>query len=264
MTNALTWAFRSDVESKRFSLQVFRACPDFNLPPNESHEEALFAADVDVLIARVNSGEHQIPRALASKQFEVRYADSLVYYSIALNALHHRAASQSGCEVTIRMASASDASAAAAVSKSSFANYSSHYSASADLFPREAVADGYAQWAESHILAQKETTPAFVATRSGKIIGFLTCAVDKDENALEVLLNAVDIDERRRGVYSMLLDRAIGLAADVGCRELRISTQVANIPVQRAWAKLGLRIYKALDTYHIRRIRPDRLPEVGP
>lgn len=257
MTSTLTWAFRSDVESERFSLEVFRTYIDFDLPSNESHEEALSAAGVDVLIARVISGEHRVPRALASNRFEVRYADSLVHYSIAISDANKCIASKIDPEVTIRMACTSDASAAAAISRSSFANYPSHYSASADLFPSDAVADGYAQWAESHILAQNDMAPAFVATRSDKVIGFLTCVIKKTEGALEVLLNAVEMEERRRGVYSMLLERAIALAADAGCRELRISTQVANIPVQRAWAKMGLRIYKALDTYHIRRIRHD-------
>lgn len=261
MSNALDWAVRSDVECERFSLQVYRSRPDFQLPTRGSCEEALLSANVDVLVARVAAGEKQIPQALASTHYEVRYADSLVHYSIALQSREHPPRGRSSGEVIVRRAEATDATGAAAISRSAFADYPSHYAASTDLFPRESVAAGYGQWAENHIRGQGDRAPAFVATRESRLIGFLTCTVEESRNTMEVLLNAVDSEERRRGVYSMMLNSAMEYAEHMGCRELRVSTQLANIPVQRAWCKLGLRIYRALDTYHVRRKGPDRRNE---
>lgn len=250
MIELLNWAARSDLESKRFLAEIYRSTPEI-VPPMP--HRALLAAGVDVLVLRVRAGEHQIPRSFVSDDYEVLYADSLVYYSMTLPAKSKQSIVAIEPPFSIRRATATDADDVAHLAASSFSNYPSHYAASPDIFTSSAVALGYAQWASDHVRNMDNGRSAFVALRDSQVIGFLTYAINEAGHSMEIILNAVAASERRLGIYSGLLHRAIDHAARAGCQEIRVSTQLANIPVQRAWTRLGLGLSSALDTYHVRR-----------
>jgi GNAT superfamily N-acetyltransferase len=53
-----------------------------------------------------------------------------------------------------------------------------------------------------------------------------------------------------RGRYAVLLAACAAEAHRRGLSRLIISTQVHNVRVQRAWARLGLRPFAAIETVH--------------
>src|SRR5688572_3752441 len=128
-------ARKSDVDSKRFGVRVFRADV-----ADEREAEALVAFSrgdgADLVIARAPVEQHAAIATLERAGFFL--CDTLVRWS----------ASTESFAVTegVRDATAADAPAIRAIALASFRDYPSHYHADPRL-DRAAIAEGYAEWA---------------------------------------------------------------------------------------------------------------------
>lgn len=258
MNDNTRWMTRSGVDCVRFGLEVYRSRQAILPSDIKDAIATMMRIGVDILILRVEAGDLLTPRDFNSDAYEVVYADSIVYYSMKLLFYKNHPVQEKPNSVIVRPAKITDCEGAGLVARNSFSDYRSHYAASPTLFDPGSVASGYAQWAAGHIRSISSVRPAFVATLDAEVIGFLTCAANPSGETLEVLLNAVDPAQRRQGVYTRLLLAALTHAKRVGCQELVISTQLSNIPVQRAWARIGLTITSAMDTYHVRKRQPEQ------
>nr|MBP6597425.1 GNAT family N-acetyltransferase [Arenimonas sp.] len=207
------------------------------------------ASGADVLVLRVRSGDVATPRALAAADAELIYADSLVYYGISPG--RGRDALQPPPGVVVRAAAASDEASIDRIARLAFRDYASHYAANPRLHRPGDIALGYAEWAVDHLRATDPCKSTWVAEADSQVVAFATVRSPAAPDVSEVLLNAVSPGHQGRGVYPALLSGILSGLQSRGVAALRISTQLANVRVQRAWSRLGFEIESAYDTYHL-------------
>lgn len=247
---AADWLAVSDADSRRFGLCVVRNRPELEIPDAATACADIHACGADVLILRVRSGDVATPRALATTAAELIYADSLVHYGIQLG--QARGAGQpppSG--LLVRAAVVDDESSIGGIARLAFQDYPSHYAANPRLNRPGHVALGYAEWAVDHLRANDPHKSTWVAEQGGKILAFATVRSTTTPGVSEILLNAVSPEHQGRGVYPALLSGILSGLQNQGMLALRISTQLANLRVQRVWNQLGFVIENAYDTYHL-------------
>lgn len=199
---------------------------------------------VAMLTVRIDCADHARIHAAEADGF--RLMDSIVYHQRSLAEPWPRPA-PSG-DVMVRAARPADAAAVGEVARAAFADYIGHFHADPRL-DRAAADAAYVEWAQGSVMRQSERDPARVVMCDGRLGGFLTLRRN-DEAEFEIVLNAVHPDLQRRGLYERLLADALATAHDAGAARIIVSTQLNNFPVQRAWAKCGFRLERALHTFH--------------
>lgn len=199
---------------------------------------------IDYLSVRVSTDD--IARVQALEDDGYRLMDTLVYYRAPLSMPPISSPNPKG--VDIRFANADDAEAVSAVAANAFEGFFGHFHADARL-SRQASDAVYSDWAKSCVMTQTATLPTLIAHSSGQIIGFLASR-QTDDVCADIMLNAVVREMQGRGVYGALLDHAMHQIAAARYQEVTISTQINNIPVQRASAKRGFRMQKSYYTLH--------------
>lgn len=235
------------LDSRRFGIQVLRGTVDADVAPAEVIDELEHSA-ADLLILRVPAGATALPTQLQVQGHVAIHADTLVYYTMDLSP-----ATAPATELQVEQAEDRHRDAIAAIAEQGFSGYRAHYAAN-PLLPKDLVLTGYVEWALSRLRADTGRSATWVVSDEGTVAGFATCDVSGD--SVEIILNAVHPDFERRGLYGMLLRQIQHHYAHQGIKQLLISTQIWNFTVQRQWARNGLRLSKAYDTYHIdRRLR---------
>lgn len=234
-------------ESTRFARPVFRWTLDSPAAARDLLASTALPLGA-VAILRCPSGEHEVVQTLLEAGLSCRHADTLVYYDRDTTPL---AAHAEGADKACRPATPADIQQVADLARRAFGHgYRSHYAASPEVFAVDLVAEGYAEWARRLVMDGSGYT--LVSTDDiGTLQGFICCR-SRSGLATEIVLNAVDEQYRRQGVYSALLRAA---RRHSQTPRMEVSTQVWNYAVQRAWAADGYRIACALDTYHIRNAR---------
>jgi hypothetical protein len=214
---------------------------------------AVAEAEDDVLVIRYPAHAVGLGAVIATSGRAVIPAGALTYWAAAAEDVC--AAHPDPVEGRLDVVAASDLSGsadevAAAVDKvvaDSFAGYANHYVANPLLDPVSALA-GYRDWARRSLVSGHDT---LVLRAAGTPIGVATCAANRDgPSHLEVLLAGLVGSAQGRGRYGTLI---VGCAAEArrrGLSRLIISTQVHNVRVQRAWARLGLRPFACVETVH--------------
>ncbi|MGE8270847.1 MAG: N-acetyltransferase family protein [Stenotrophomonas geniculata] len=233
----------SPADSARFGIRVERG--SFNpQSPLAEVVDCIAASPADLLIIRVPAGRTDIALALQRAGETVIAADTLVYHGIDLTP-------ESGeWSPSVRRATPADRPAIIDIATAGFQGYRSHYSAN-PLIPPALVLEGYVEWAHSRLQPQDERQSTWVVSDGQAIAGFATC--DIKDGVADILLNSVHPRFERRGHYGRLLRHVMRHHADLGNHRLVISTQIWNYTVQRQWARAGLLIDCAFDTYHIDR-----------
>lgn len=225
------------------------------------------AADVDVLLARMHAENCRLALvrcpcadlALAQRleAAGARLCDSLVYYrrapadAVAESGIANHPANS----VVIRSAGAADAAAISAVARIAFSGYLSHYRADTRL-PTAAVDAIYPDWAERLCLTDDADTRVLAAAVDGHIVGFAAYRRDRVAGLLDIVLNAVLPDWRRRGIYRRLLRAVLVAARSEAPAGVLISTQIHNLAVQRAWVSEGFMPEACWYTFHLWRDAP--------
>lgn len=238
----------SPSESARFGLPVYRATAETLAQAQALAAWFDTAPSSGVVIVRLPAGAPALRATLLQRRCG-RHADSLVYYSRPIRSAEPQADVEplpSG--IHLRRAHAEDKKALEALALRGFSGYISHYAASPELFAPAHVAAGYAQWA-SHLLTEPQALTWVAHCSNGALAGFIACRPCA-RNRLDIVLNAVDPDFRRRGIYLALLRKARREAPPGTCG-MTVSTQLWNYPVQRAWIGDGYVIQSAQDTYHV-------------
>lgn len=210
----------------------------------------------DLVVLRLPAGEVSLPIELARRRLMLIHADTLVYYE--RNARLPARQLPGNPSDLIQEAVAADQPEIEELAKIVFRQYRSHYHAHPKLDP-EAIAAGYAEWASSCISESLNGNggqphidrKTWVVRNDRKIIAFATCMNDEVDGSVEILLNAVDPRHSGRGVYGSLLRHTVDFYRQCNLERIRISTQVWNYTVQRAWVREGFLLTQAYDTYHL-------------
>jgi GNAT superfamily N-acetyltransferase len=184
-------------------------------------------------------------------------ADTLTYWEIPAGVLsENQQALPTGFRCDPATTHGQDATAAVIeIVRDSFRSYGNHYLANPALDPDLALA-GYVEWALGSL--EREPDNVLILTDGRRPVGLATMEQDSTGHDLEVLLAGIAADHQARGLYRHLFDRIDRAAVDRSCHRIVISTQVHNVKVQRAWAKMGLRPFAAITTIHA--VRRERDP----
>lgn len=106
----------------------------------------------------------------------------------------------------------------------------------------------YYQWVKNSFsgYADGVLVPLF----EGEIAGFMTYNINNvDSSTSTIVLNAVDPRFREKGIYQATLLKCTKDLLNKSSK-IHIGTQVDNIPVQRAWQKLGYKLIDAKFVLH--------------
>jgi N-acetylglutamate synthase-like GNAT family acetyltransferase len=238
----------SETDSNRFGLRIVRGNLDDTPELVTRILQDISDSAAEIAIFRVPAGSTRLLHRLHDYGFSPIHADTLVYHSRDLS--ERIPDEPAAMPWDIQLATASDSPGIAAVARQSFDSYRSHYHANPRLDPAR-IAEGYAEWAISFIKRSTPDLETWIARRDGQVIAFATCRLSPAEHDVEIVLNAVSPSEAGQGVYSSLLRHLLRAYQAQHFYRARISTQVWNYRVQRAWARAGFIITHAYNTYHL-------------
>ena len=214
------------------------------------------ASEARTIVLRYPSEAVFVARALPSTGRAVHPAGTLIYWESRATDREPEA----DVRELIAPVAEADSAAALEVIADSFRGYVNHYRAN-PLIADSAVTDGYLEWAASTI-ADSENR-AFVIDHEGTVAGVATIDTAGGTGPWDILLAGMATRFQGKGLYLRLIRGLLAAAADAGQERVIISTQSHNIPVQRAWAKLGFAPVSAIDTVHLVAPEPSNGPATG-
>lgn len=145
-------------------------------------------------------------------------------------------------KVVVRECQSNDLSQLKTIAKNSFKIDRFHSDKSLD---NGLCDEYYEKWIENSYqgLAEK----VFVAEYGGKPIGFMTAKTYKDDANGHMVLSAVSSEYRGLGVYTCLVHYCAKwmFFAHPEIKGIIVGTQIDNIAVQKAWARLGFSPYSS-------------------
>ena len=245
------------VETARFGVSIARLSVGWDLPTSgptfefaaEAVSDALARSPDDVVVVRYPAQVIRLGAVVARSGRTVVPAGALTYWGARAESVP----TVTGEDLAVEPAASLPGSAADVgrmlddVVADSFAGYGNHYLANPLLDSGAALA-GYQEWARRSLPGDRD---ALVLVGSTGPIGVATLVGSHDGRShLEVLLAGLVSAAQGRGSYAVLLSACAGEARRRGLDRLIISTQVHNVRVQRAWARLGLRPFAAVETVH--------------
>lgn len=246
----------SPVESERFGVSLARVTVGRRATDGaETWRRLALACDrtEDVLVVRRPSALVGCSAVLAATGRVVLAADTLTYWDTAATDL----AEQPVVPDAPRMARADqvDRGELHAAVADVFAGYTNHYAAN-PLLDRDLALEGYVDWVARTLHAHPGA--GAVLLDGERVLGFGTWTIGAGGDHCEFLLGGMRAEARGRGWYAMLLVETARAALAAGVPTVLISTQGANVGVQRAWARLGLRPLADFTTAHL--VRAGLLP----
>lgn len=236
----------SEADSSRFKLRIIRGRIDEFAACGDALFSDIQSLHADIAIIRLPAGNTEALHALIDRGLAPIHADTLVYHTRDLS--DPVTSRRDAYPWDVGLADPDDSAAIASIARGAFSSYRSHYHSNRLLDPA-LITEGYAQWAISFLTQGTLDRETWVVRQQNKIIAFATCQLTQD-NA-EIVLNAVDPAYTGQGVYSHMLGKMLSDYRTRHFRAARISTQVWNYTVQRAWARAGFVISHAYDTYHV-------------
>jgi GNAT superfamily N-acetyltransferase len=236
------------METDRFGVSLARVVVGLEAVWDESIDDALATAcarDEDVLVVRWAAGLVQCGTALAASGRDVIPADTLVYWEVATDRLT-RADSGLADDLAVRREAVAPADLDRLVA-GVFGGYVNHYTANPLLAPDLALA-GYVDWVRRTAVDDLATLAVLAHRDEG--VGVATWFVDPAGDFVEILLAGLVPEARGHGWYAALLAEVGRVATGLGVPRVVISTQAANVAVQRAWVTAGFRPFAAVTTAH--------------
>jgi GNAT superfamily N-acetyltransferase len=235
----------SEVESKRFNLNIFRGILD-TIAPVELRQ-LLVEQAVDLAIVRIACDQKPMQYRLLELGFPCLHADTLVYYAVDLRRYEPKPLRNG--DLVFHEARAEHRQALEELVPLIFTNYQTHYFSNPLLDP-QATVQGYLEWALNYV-AQGEGRISWLMELKGRYVGFITCSFDSERKSFEGVLNGVHPDFEGQGIYSDTVRYVQRYFRNLGYERMQISTQVQNYGVQKVWVREGLFLEQAFDTYHI-------------
>jgi len=236
----------SPLDSQRFGMRVHRGrCERLD---DRALFEALVAQRVDVAILRTPAGASTAWQRLGRYGLLPIHADTLVYYRTSLQDLPARPLRNA--DLAFAEATDADRDALAALVRTTFDGYVSHYHANPAFDPQRVLA-GYMEWATGYIASGEAGRITWVARRAGEIVAFACCSFDQATGEAEGVLYGVHPAHAGGGLYGDLIRYTQAQFRARGFRAMVVSTQIWNYAVQKVWTREGFVLDKAYDTWHV-------------
>jgi ribosomal protein S18 acetylase RimI-like enzyme len=229
----------SELDSRRFGKLIYRARVE-TLEVAERAARFSEEARIDMMIARCSADRHDLAQRLESGGFFL--TDTLVYYATRAPPRDDPLSP----EVTIRDATPADRPDLERLARASFSDFRGHYHTDSRL-DKAVATEGYVEWSCSGIGRPRHLV--LLASYGGRLAGFLTATILSPEKG-EIILNGVDPEMQRRGIYGALVQEARRRLSDAGVREVIVSTQLSNVAPQKTWTRNGFEPTHAFYTFH--------------
>ena len=189
-------------------------------------------------MVRWASGLVQCGAALAASGRDVLPADTLLYWEVATDLLVEADRGLAG-ELEVRRGAPAPADLDRVVARV-FGGYVNHYTAN-PLLDRDLALAGYVDWVRR--TADTDPDDLGLLVHGTENVGVGTWFVDPAGDFVEILLAGLVPEARGHGWYAQH-------HVELGVPRVVISTQAANLAVQRAWVTAGFRPFAAVTTAH--------------
>ncbi|WP_340696529.1 GNAT family N-acetyltransferase [Flavobacterium gyeonganense] len=107
----------------------------------------------------------------------------------------------------------------------------------------------YIRWIENS-LTDKSKFDVLVAVIDDLIEGFITL-IKKSETVVEISLLAVSQESRGKGIGKQLIVESISRSKEAGLDEIRVTTQLDNIPAMSLYKSANFKIIESINIYHL-------------
>ena len=106
----------------------------------------------------------------------------------------------------------------------------------------------YERWIE--VCCDRESESVLVARLHGDVVGYITFSLQADDSTGTIGLFAIDVAARRKGIGTLLLDKAITELIVQGAEDICVVTQGANSAAVGLYCKCGFHPIASLLWYH--------------
>lgn len=232
------------LESRRFNCRIYRgALTDID---TASLKAFITNNRPDILILRTPATLKEEQYKLAETGYQVLHCDTLVYYFCSLRTVTIVPLRN---QLQFHLVNSETSGLIGELTGIIFANYKNHYSSNPHL-KKESVLEGYKEWAQSFVHEDDRNKYGWYVTLNDVAVAFALCSIT-DENTCEGVLYGVKNEVSGKGIYSDLVRFTQHFFKEKGMKIMKVSTQVQNYSVQKAWIKEGFNLKEAFDTYHI-------------
>lgn len=244
MTDLVTF---SHIDTNRFGLPIGRAMLHSPHQLPLLRDEAL-SGGLAMLIVRCAVSD--LPTVQTLEAAGAFLADTLLYFEVSTVNVPQMTPIEG---ISIRVATETDAAEIEAVAAACFKDYQGHYHADPRL-DRAACDALYVDWAVRSVTVAGVAEVVLVAERimaagHTRLVGFTTLRA-ADASTYDIGLTAVHPQYQGQGINRVQLKQAQAWSSAMGGKKLTISTQVGNIPSQRAAVRAGFVPSSAFYTLH--------------
>lgn len=230
----------SKLDSERFGIRAARA----HIIPETLPRVLDFCGSekIDLLVARCATGDLIAAQNMQRLGFQLM--DTLVFYRFDL--LKKQIPEDKG-GFPIRRLDQGDYERVRMIASAAFRGYMGHYHADHRL-DRNKCDEAYVSWAERSC-TKAEADEVLVAELEGSVAGFGTLRLNSAEET-EGRLYAVAPEVQGRGICPSLMVASLEWTRSQGAHRMLISTQIANVSMQKIWSRLGFEFSHSYYTFH--------------
>jgi predicted acetyltransferase len=243
----------SKADSDRFHLSLHRGVSEeFNLLGLNQY---IAANNPDMLILRYAAETIEKHYLLKELNYDLLFADALVYYDVNLKKLEAKPFRNVLQFVEVQEG---DLGKLREIVPIIFKEYKNHYFSNPAL-SKEYILEGYIEWASNYVNSKQPDRKSWLVYKEDTLIGFATCAMYANDNSCEGVLYGVHPEFAGGGVYTDIIRFTQNYFKEAGYDKMIVSTQIQNYAVQKVWQKEGFLISKAYYTYHLMRKNHDSI-----
>lgn len=200
----------------------------------------------DILIVRVPAVLKHQQHKLAETGYSVLHCDTLVYYFCSLRTVSAAALRN---PLQFHLVNRTTCGLIGELTAVIFSDYKNHYHSNPYL-KKDLILQGYKEWAQSFINEEDSNKYGWYVTYNNDLVAFALCSIS-DESTCEGVLYGVKHEVSGKGIYSDLVRFTQQFFKEKGIKIMKVSTQVQNYSVQKAWMREGFNLKEAFDTFHI-------------
>lgn len=236
----------SITESKRFEKRIFRGL--INYIDENIILFKILAENIDILILRIPS--EKIDQISKLEKIKIPYivADTLVYYYLDL--INYTPNNLKNKDLIFIKCKPENQNTLNHLVECIFANYQNHYTSNPYLNSKS-ILEGYKEWASNYIDSINNGKICFLVKNKGDFIGFATCSYSDQTKEGEGVLYGVKRSVSGKGIYGDIIRYTQRYFKAIGCKTMKVSTQIQNFAVQKVWTREGFVLKKAFNTIHI-------------
>lgn len=204
-----------------------------------------FQHGAKLICANADCEDSAVQRALCSSGFVLM--DSLVTHRLELNKVRGDLQKSPN----MRLAREADLPSLERISEECFGDrtYNVNRFNSDPAIDQARVRELYRLWMKNSLHPGKLADELHVYEQDGEVLGFVTLKVPAGEDA-SIPLNAVAVRAHGKGIYTKMVHHVVRSVMDRRFKVIEIKTQLPNVSVHKAWARIGAALVHTEHRFH--------------